>query len=72
MNYQMMNHGILLIFLLTMTTIPINAETSEASNVEKSSTYKLNTMKNTYAIPYSVNGEILAMAVNPNSRSLLI
>ncbi len=67
-----MNHSILVVFLLTSTTISINAETSENLNVEKSSTYKLDTMKNTYTIPYSVNGEILAMVVDPDSRSLLI
>jgi hypothetical protein len=67
-----MNYGILVVFFLMVTTIPIYAQTTEYSNVEKSTIYKLDFMENTYLIPFSVNAEILAMTIDPESRSLLI
>lgn len=67
-----MNYGILLVFFLMITTIPIYAQTTESSNFEKSTIYKLYFMENTYLISYSVNAEILAMIIDSESRSLLI
>jgi len=67
-----MKYVIFVVFFLVLTTVPIYAQSSEGSNVEKSTTYKLEIIEHVYSISYSVNAEILAMAIDPESRSLLI
>jgi predicted secreted protein with PEFG-CTERM motif len=67
-----MKYGILFVFFLGMATVPIYAQSSQGSDVEKLATYKLEIIEHVYSISYSVNAEILAMAIDHESRSLLI
>ena len=67
-----MKFVILFIFFLVMIIEPIYAQSFEDSNIEKSPIYKLEIVEHAYSIPYSVNAKILAMAIDPESRSLLI
>jgi hypothetical protein len=55
-----------------MTPFQIYALNDKDIIAEKLTIYKLDFMNKTYSIPFSVNAEILAMRIDPESRSLLI
>jgi len=67
-----MNYNILFIFFLVISTVPIYAQSTKDPDVDKSALYKLEIIEHVYSIPYSVDGDILAMAIDPESHSLLI
>ena len=65
--------SLLLILSLAITVIPVSAQ-PPLSDFENSdlSEYVLLVDEHTFTVPYSVNAEILAMAVDPEANSLLI
>jgi|CXWL01.1.fsa_nt_gi predicted secreted protein with PEFG-CTERM motif len=67
-----MNYNILFVFFLVISTVPIYAQSTKDSDVDKSALYKLEIIEHVYSVPYAVDAVILAMAIDPESRSLLI
>ena len=65
--------NLLLILSLSITMIPVSAQSS-ISDFENSylSEYILLVDEHSFTVPYSVNAEILAMAIDPEANSLLI
>ena len=59
--------------LLLISFIPVFAESHpEYSGIENPSEYVLNIEEHTFAIKYDVNGDVIAMAIDPELTSLLI
>ena len=59
--------------LLIISFIPVFAESHpEYSGIENPSEYVLDIDEHTFAIKYEVNGDIIAMAIDPELTSLLI
>ena len=59
--------------LLLISFIPVFAESHpEYSGIENPSEYVLDIDEHTFAIKYEVNGEVIAMAIDPELTSLLI
>src|SRR3989338_8972848 len=64
-----MNYWVFLILPFLIFTVPIFAQTpSDESTLE----YVLEIDEHTYSISYIVNADIIAMEIDPESRSLLI
>ncbi|MFZ8921998.1 MAG: hypothetical protein ACO3K2_02280 [Nitrosopumilaceae archaeon] len=60
-------------FLLLISFVPVYAESHpEYFGIENPSEYILDIDEHTFAIPYEVNGDVIAMAIDPELTSLLI
>ena len=66
-----MNYWIFPIFSFLIFTIPVFAQTP-SDELSNSSEYVLEIGEHTYSISYVVNADIIAMDIDPESKSLLI
>ncbi len=67
-----MNYWLFLILPFLFVSTPIFAQLQESDTFPNSSKYTLKVDQHAYSIPYVVNANIIAMNIDPESRSLLI
>lgn len=67
-----MHYWFLFILSILIFTPPVFAQTSIITESSNSSPYVLKIDNHTYSISYSVNADVIAMDIDPESKSLLI